>query len=214
MAATDFGYILRYQYQAMVPLESLTPRLNFYGRKTDFDTVIHTFFHSSDPRGPGGGCTLSSLPVHFVDGQTCQINTLPSTLVDGRTDNSSKSLARRRRTDNSAKSLALEDGQTIIMPNHWHARRRTDNLPKMTAATATDGRSKLLLTAPNNYLTMADSGAATPTHHDAISLDIHILSLLLHSNNYQHRRCIYYCRLSMVVAVLKQSLPCISIRMS
>ena len=100
----------------MVPLESLTPRLNFYGRKTDFETVILIHFFIRQ--------TLEVL-VEGAHSRLCQCTlstdrhakSIPSTLVDGRTDNSSKSLARRRRTDNFAKSLALEDGQTIIMPN-------------------------------------------------------------------------------------------------
>ncbi|KAL3764283.1 hypothetical protein ACHAWU_004095 [Discostella pseudostelligera] len=51
------------------------------------------------------------------------------------------------------------------------------------------------------------AAAATLTHHDAFLLDIHTLSLLLHRNKYQHRRCIYYRRASMVLTALTRSLP-------
>ncbi|KAL7540271.1 hypothetical protein ACHAWF_006629 [Thalassiosira exigua] len=50
---------------------------------------------------------------------------------------------------------------------------------------------------------MASSAASEPpTYHHAISLEINTLSLLLRRNYHQHRRCIYFRRLSMVLSAL------------
>jgi hypothetical protein len=78
-----------------VPLESLTPRLNFYGRKTDFETVIL---------------------IHFFIRQTLEV------LVEGA---HSRLCQCTLSTDRHAKSIlylahSLTDGQTTL-PNHWHA---------------------------------------------------------------------------------------------
>eukprot|EP00804_Cyclotella_cryptica_P012594 CCRYP_014730-RA/>CCRYP_014730-RA protein AED:0.00 eAED:0.00 QI:296/1/1/1/0/0/2/114/394 len=44
---------------------------------------------------------------------------------------------------------------------------------------------------------------------DALSLDIHVLSILLQRNRHQHHRCIYFRRLSMVLQALRKNRPSI-----
>ncbi|KAL3776002.1 hypothetical protein ACHAW5_001817 [Stephanodiscus triporus] len=53
----------------------------------------------------------------------------------------------------------------------------------------------------------ASSAAAQhrpPTHHHALFLDVRTLSLLLQRNQHQHRRCIYYRRMSMALSALRR----------
>lgn len=60
----------------------------------------------------------------------------------------------------------------------------------------------------HSTITMESSYTDPPqSNEDALSLDIHVLTILLQRNYYQQHRCLYYKRLSMVLQSLRRCCP-------